>query len=338
MRGTEMILEEGLNVRIVLFPDGEDPDSYARKHRPSELEAFIAKNAVNFIAFKLKLLLEESKNDPIKTAGLIKDIVHTISLIPDQVSRGLYIRQCSEMMNIPEQTLVNELNRYLRKKIAKQEPEVREEDIPDVTLTDVEQGILIDPFNCFEQEKYIIQILLNYGTIEILVKDVDENQQPVETLVKVASFIVQDLKNDELEFEDERFNAIYKTYLDFAEKNEIPDAQYFINYPDHSIAEVCISLIESPYLLSKNWTTKHRISVPSKDDENRHVLIDDIMDSLLAIRSRRLEKMIRDVQEDLRKQQTEGNDDEVMILLHRDKTLKEAYSQLNRGMGRIITR
>ncbi len=338
MRGTEMILEEGMNVRIVLFPDGEDPDSFARKHRPSELEAFIAKNAVNFIAFKLKLLLEESKNDPIKTAGLIKDIVQTISVIPDQVSRGLYLRQCSEMMNIPEQTLVNELNRLLRKKMAKKEPDVREEDIPEVAISDVEQGILIDPFNSYEQEKYIIQILLNYGTIEILVKDEDEDHRPIESLVKVATFIVQDFKNDELEFEDPTFNAIYKTFVEHSERNEIPDEKFFINFPDQNIAHVSISLIESPYLLSDNWTKKHKINVPSKEDENRHILIKDIMESLLAIRSRRLEKMIRNVQEELRTIQQDGNHDDMMILLNRDKTLKEAYSQLNRGLGRIITR
>jgi DNA primase len=264
--------------------------------------------------------------------------MQTISMIPDPVSRGLYIRQCSEMMNIPEQTLVNELNRLLRKKIAKKEPDVREEDIPEVSMPDTDQGMLIDPFNCFEQEKYIIQLLLNYGTIEIRVKDQDENQQEIESLIKVATFIVQDLKNDELEFENAQFNSIYKIFVEFAEKNEIPDEQHFINHPDHDLANICISMIESPYLLSDNWTTKHRISVPTKEDENRHILIKDIMESMLAMRSRRLEKMIRDVQEELRNLQAAGNHDDVMILLHRDKTLKEAYSKLNKGMGRIITR
>jgi DNA primase len=338
MRGTEMILEEGMNVRIVLFPDGEDPDSFARKHRPAELEEFIAKNAVNFIAFKLKILLEESKNDPIKKAGLIKDIVHTISLIPDPVSRGLYLRQCSEMMNIPEQTLVNALNQALRKKVAKAEPEVSEDDIPENNLPDYEQSVLIDPFNSYEQEKYIVQLLLNYGNVEILVQDVDEEGRPVESHYKVAEFIVHDMQNDELEFEDPSFNAIYKAYTEFIAAHEVPDEKYFINHPDASLARLCISLIESPYVLSENWTSKHRISVPSKDDENRHVLIKDIMESLLAIRSRRLEKMIRDVQEELKEQQNLGNIDDVMILLSKDKTLKEAYSQLNRSMGRIIPR
>jgi len=338
MRGTEMILEEGMNVRIVLFPDGEDPDSFARSHRPAELEAFIEKNAVNFIAFKLKLMMEESRHDPIKTAGLIKDIVQTISLIPDQISRGLYLRQCSEMMNIPEQTLVNELNRLLRKKIAHKEPTATEEDIPDVVIPSKEQNILLDPLNSYEQEKYIIQLLLNYGNIEITVNDTDANGQPCDYNVKVGEFLVKELKNDELEFEDAVFNQIFRLFSESIEKSIVPDEQYFINFPDHNIAETCIDLISSPHLLSKNWVLKHRIEVPSKEDENKHILIKDIMESVLAIRSRRLEKMIHQVQEELRTLQQDGSVEDIMILLQRDKELKEAYARLNNGMGRIVTR
>lgn len=338
MRGTEMILGEGMNVRIVLFPDGEDPDSFARKHRPAELEAFIEKNAVTFIAFKLKLMMEESKNDPIKTAGLIKEIVKTISLIPDQISRSLYIRQCSEMMDMPEQTLVNELNRLLRKKIAHQEPDVPEEDIPEGVVPPADQNLLISPLNSYEQEKYIIELLLNYGTVEITVNDVNEKGEPVEYTTKVGEFLVQDLKNDELEFEDPMFNQILKIFTEASEKKEIPDEQFFINYPDQTIVTACIDLISPTHELSKNWAIKHRIFVPSKDDENKTILIHDIMGSLLAIRSRRLEKMIHQVQEDLRNIQQEASIEEVMDLLQRDKTLKEAYAQLNDRLGRIVTR
>ncbi|NTW25486.1 MAG: DNA primase, partial [Lentimicrobium sp.] len=131
-RGIDMILEQGMNVKIVLFPDGEDPDSYARKHRSADVEAFIATASSDFIAFKTRLLLGETNNDPIKKAGLIHEIIQTISLIPDTIIRPLYIRECSEIMGIAEQTLMTELNRLLGKKARKESVSGSEtEEIPD---------------------------------------------------------------------------------------------------------------------------------------------------------------------------------------------------------------
>ncbi|MEI6455211.1 MAG: DNA primase, partial [bacterium] len=118
-RGIDMILEQGMNVKIVLFPDGEDPDSYARKHHPAEVQDFIRKSAVNFILFKTRLLLDEAQADPIKKATLIKEIVASVALMPDAISRSLYIKECSSLMAVQENILMNELNRLLRKKILK---------------------------------------------------------------------------------------------------------------------------------------------------------------------------------------------------------------------------
>lgn len=338
IRGTEMILSEGMNVRIVLFPDGEDPDSYARTHRPAELEAFIDKNAVNFIAFKLKLMLAESKNDPIKTAGLIKDIVQTISLIPDPISRSLYLRQCSEMMNIPEQTLVNELNRLLRKKLIRKDPDVREDDVPAVETIPPDQNKIINPLSSFEQEKYLIQLLLNYGDIKIDVTEKNEAGEEISHSIHVGELIVQDLVNDELHFEDPNFAQIFELYAAALARQEIPNEHYFINHPETALASVCIDLISSPYVLSRNWEERHHITVPTKEDENSKVLVNDITESLLAIRIRRLENMIYEVQEELKAIQADASEEDIMILLQRDKTLKEAYTRLNSGLGRIITR
>lgn len=338
LRGTELILEEDMNVRIVLFPEGEDPDSYARKHRPAELTDFIHRNAVDFIAFKVKLLMAESKNDPILMAGLIKEIVKTISLIPDSISRTLYIRKCSEIMNVPEQTLVNELNRLLRKKVAKSESEVREEDIPETTLSDPQQGMLLDPFDSYEQEKYIIQLLLNYGKIEITINEENTQGETEEHNISVADFLVRDLKGDDLHFTDPMFAAIFNEFDKRLAGGEIPDEQHFIQFPDPRIAEVCIDMISSPYVLSANWEERHRISVPTRDDDTRHILVRDLVESVLAIRSRRLEKMIYDNQQELKTLQEEGRDDDMILLLTKDQELKMIYSKLNKSLGRIIPR
>jgi DNA primase len=116
LRGVDMILAEGMNVRVVMFPEGEDPDSFARSHRSSEVKEYITDQAQDFISFKTNLLSDEAQSDPIKRAGLIKEIVQSISVIPDAITRQVYVRECSSMLEMPEQTLMNELNKLLHKK------------------------------------------------------------------------------------------------------------------------------------------------------------------------------------------------------------------------------
>ena len=161
LRGTDMVLEEGMNVKILLFPPGEDPDSYARKHDSQEIKKFITDNSVNFILYKTKLLLDEAQHDPVKKAELIKEIVRTISLVPDAIHRSMYIRECSDVMQIQEQQLWNELNRLVRKKFKKDVAETSDsepnwEDIPIATEYTAEKQIIHDPFESKLQERYLV--------------------------------------------------------------------------------------------------------------------------------------------------------------------------------------
>jgi DNA primase len=338
VRGAEMILEEGMNVRIVLFPEGDDPDSFARRNRPAEVMEFITKNSVSFIAFKVKLLLADTKNDPIKMAGLIKDIVQTISLIPDNISRMMYIRECSGMMNIPENTLFNELNKILRKKFYKKDPAVQQEDVPEESIPDLSAQILTDPFDSYPQEKYIVSLLLNYGNREILMQDKDEDDRDIEVAVFAAQFIINDLKRDEVVFSDPSLGAIVREYELALETGIVPDEQYFIQHPDGQLAQTVIDLITSPYTLSQNWMVRHRIDVPTYDDEDRTVLTRDIAESVLAIKSRRIEKSIHEVQQQIKAAQDAGNMDDAILLIRQEKDLKAVYQSINDQLGRIIPR
>ena len=118
-RGIDMILQEGMNVRVVLFPEGEDPDSYAKNHTTEELKEYISKNAEDFIRFKTSVLIDEVGDDPIKRADLIKDIVASIAVIPDQIKRSVYTKECSTLLDISEQALINETNKILRQSFSK---------------------------------------------------------------------------------------------------------------------------------------------------------------------------------------------------------------------------
>ena len=161
-RGIDMILEEGMNVRLVLFPDGEDPDSYARKYRPVEVKDFIEGNALDFISFKTNLLLGETKNDPIRKAGLIKEIAQTISLIPEPIARTLYIQQCSELMEIDERLLVAEVNKLRRQKFSREQKTDTSQEVSGPPPEYVEKQQPLQLTNG-HQEKEVIRMLLHHA-------------------------------------------------------------------------------------------------------------------------------------------------------------------------------
>ena len=184
-RGIDLILEEGMNVKVLLFPDGEDPDSYSKKVSSEELETFIKKNSVDFIRFKTGLLYEETKNDPIKKVELIHNIVETISLIPDAISRSVYVKECSRMMDMGEQILLTELNKLRRKKLnALNEKSAKAEGENGANENEIaveEKEIIVEDAIEF-QERDIIRLLINFGNREIHFDVEDENEYALQQL------------------------------------------------------------------------------------------------------------------------------------------------------------
>lgn len=330
-RGIDMIVEEGMDVKIVLFPDGEDPDSYARNHHPSEVESFITAHADNFILFKTKLLLDETKGDPIKKANLIKEIVHTISLIPDGISRALYIKECSALLNVSEQILMNEIRKILRNKIKKQLPEVEKpEDIgwmADVISPSQEE---LDLNSDIYQERELIRQLLLYGQEEITLLRTDEEGKEELFLVRVADFIVIDILRDELDFENLLYRKIFAEFVEAHGRNEVPDNKYFKLHSDPEIAHATIDLMVSPYELSENWE-KNNILV---DDEPKHIK-ELVISAMLSFKAKKLDKIITVKQKQIREITDPG---EVELLLAELRNLKESNIQINKELGRIITK
>jgi DNA primase len=254
MRGIDMILEQGMNVKIVLFPNNEDPDSYARTHRAAEVEEFIAKNAVNFILFKTRLLLKETAGDPVKKAELVKEIVSTIALIPDGITRTFFTRECSSLLAVPEQTLVNEMNKILRKRYSKKlqeeggQPYVE----PEETTTAPPQ-IEFDLDSSESQEKEIIRLLLQFGGEGVILKQKNEEGEDEETHLKVADLIIQDLLRDEIPFEEPVCRQMFDEMAELQLKGVIPDKNYFLHHTDPILAKLAIDLIILPYELSHHW-------------------------------------------------------------------------------------
>lgn len=334
LRGIDMILEQGMNVKIVLFPEGDDPDSFARSHRAAEVEAFIAKNAVNFILFKTRLLLDETAGDPVKKAGLVKEIVNTISIIPDGITRTFFTRECSSLLAVPEQTLVNEMNKILRKNFSKklQEESGQTYTEPDDTETAPPQ-IEFDLDSSENQEKEIIRLLLQFGNESIVLKQKNDEGQDEETKLKVADLIIDDLLRDEIPFETDVCRQIFTEMAELQQRGVIPDKDYFLHHSDPMMATLAIDLIILPYELSHHWE-KNQIYVQPEIDR----LLESIYPALYSFKAKKIERMIASNQKKLKELKLATEDfDDVTECLKQQKKLEEIRSRIQgKALGRTI--
>ncbi|MBO5811490.1 MAG: DNA primase [Bacteroidales bacterium] len=332
LRGTDMILEEGMNVRIVVLPPDEDPDSFVQ-HNPIEVvRDYISNNAKDFISFKTQLLLKDAHNDPIKRAEVLKDIVGSIAVIPDAIYRATYIKECSRLMEMPEQSLMNELNKILRAKAKKTGLEPQQDfGVEDVKVEQqLQNPNVVDSAPVgFYQEQELVKLLLMYGDREIDIDGVDENNNPTIYKISVASFIIDDLKNDDLLFKDEIHQIIFNVYDRALDEGQLPKEQYFISNENPRIVELAANLLSSRYKLD-NWG-KHDIKVKTEED----VLSKMVITTLLRYK----DMVIDDKRNEITKQlmETENVDDQ-MILLHKKKKLDDIRIRINKELGIVVAK
>lgn len=330
LRGTDMILEEGMNVRIVVLPPDEDPDSFVQ-HNPIEVvREYIANNAKDFISFKTQLLLKDAQNDPIRRAEVLKDIVGSIAVIPDAIYRASYIKECSRLMEMPEQSLMNELNKILRSKIKKNNPS---QEIPDIVVDNVKIGQQTSPVDVvpigFYQEQELVKLLLMYGDKEIDIDGFDENNNPAVFKISVASFIIDDLKNDDLLFKNEVHRLVFDIFDRALDEGQLPNEQYFTSNENLQIAEMAASLLSSPYKLD-NWG-KHDIKVKTEED----VLSKMVSTTLLRFKDMVIDEKRNEVTKQLMET---ANIDDQMILLHKKKKLDDLRIRINKELGIVVAK
>lgn len=324
-RGIDLILEQGMNVKILLFPDGEDPDSYVRSHRTSEVQEFISEHAVDFIKFKSNLLLDETVGDPAGKAKLIRDIVETISFIPDGISRSVYIKECSVLLEVPEQTLMNELNRKLRQRFSNKartpeeqlpEPEVRKE---------TPQQVRIDPLDMAAHESHLMRVLLLYGNEQIRLKDPDGLNDWEGT---VADYIINDLEHEQITFENELYNEILAEYIKAREEGIRVDELYFINHARTRLATGTIELIASQHNLSENWK-RNKIYVKTEQDQLGSLTVATV----LSLKSRLIGKQLKKLIEDMRMSEDDG---QIFLLQQQFYELKSIANEIDDVLSRTF--
>lgn len=301
-RGIDLILEQGMNVKIVLFPEGEDPDSFAQSHRTSEIEDFITTQAKDFISFKTSLLLEETKGDPNAKTNLIKEIINTISHIPNGIGRTVYIQECSNIMDVPEQTLMNELNKILRQRYRKTNQNIEVEDVAfKEKKTYQEAQLRFDPLEIKPLEDELMSLLLLYGHESFVLKteEVDDNGETInteETEFNVTDFILEELKNDDIRFSNELYNTIIKEMKQVLESGVEIKQSLFTRHSDPEISSVAINLVTDQYELSENWK-KHKIYVKTGRDQLEHY----VMSTILSVKSKHVARKLRRITEEMKK-------------------------------------
>ncbi|MFN6040054.1 MAG: toprim domain-containing protein, partial [Bacteroidota bacterium] len=333
-RGIDLILEQGMNVRVLLFPNNEDPDSYSRKVSPDELKEFIKTNTTDFIRFKTNLLYEEAKNDPIKKAGLIKDIVESISLIPDAINRSVYTKECANLLEMDEQMLGIEVNKIrIRKNDKKQSQESKKEfaegntTVEKLPATPEEQDQQIAIQFSENQEAYLLRMLLQFGDHVISIDAEDDEKNTSEMDVTVGEYLFYELNRDGISFMNPIFQLFADEYYHQLLQNLIPGQKFFIHHSNPAVAQIAINLLANDYKLSEIWS---KFGIYFEDE--KFILKKSLQHALFSLKEKRLMEFIRKKQEELKSCEEKEMDYILLELKH----LQLMKARVNKLLGRTI--
>lgn len=350
LRGTDMLLKEGLNVKVLLFPDGDDPDSYAKKVGATAFKQYLKDNIQDFIFYKTKILLRDAGNDPIKKAQVIHEVLESISLIPDEIKISVFIRECSTLLDVEERALIVELNKLRRSAQKKAQGQQRQannaapsspfgNDMPPADLFagdgppaspqtapeakgfPAESDMLTDRAVLHERE--IVRLLLNYGDMPATWLDADQ-QYPI------AIVLLIDLQD--IAFKDPVCKQIVDAYLDYTEKEELPPVRNFIAHSDRAVADLAVSLLSTPHNLSPNWNDdKRKIYVAQETDKLKGA----VLGAIYRLKKQRVEQEMQSVREEMKQVKT---DDDMNVLLYKYQKLKQMEKDLANYLGTVIVK
>ena len=338
IRGIDLILEEGMNVKVCTFPDGEDPDSFARKNSHEDLVHYLDANSKDFIQFKASLLMDEAKNDPVKKAGLIRDMVTSISKIPDRIQREIYIQETARIMDISEQVLVNTLAQLVQKDITESGKKNKQEQKAfDVVKNEAPaEGQKVDIL--YELERKIIEILLLYGNKEdefedVLLKTNEEgeiHEVSEKKEYKVFQRIYLSLQEDEVELANPLFRAIYNDLVDYFNQNEVFSVEHYLMRLAPELAqEVTNILMNEEQELLHNWEGQN-IIVKQKDQ----TISQYVSETILTLRWFLVDKIIEELKGSLSSEPDSDNTETLSMAMDYYKLINSFSTKLGRVMSR----
>nr|WP_315151002.1 DNA primase [uncultured Flavobacterium sp.] len=338
IRGIDMILEEGMNVKVCAFPDGEDPDSFAKKTPYEELVNYLNENSKDFIQFKASLLMKDAKNDPIKKADLIRDMVVSISKIPDRIQREIYVQECARIMDISEQVLVSTLAQLVQKDISelgkkhKQEQKafevVKNETPIQVQKIDILYGL----------ERKIIEILLLYGNSiqefeDVLLKANEEGE--IKEFIekkkyKVFQRIYLSLQEDEVELANPLFRDIYNNFIDFLNQNETFSVEHYIMHLHPDLAQEVTDIVMADERVTlHNWEGQN-IFPKTKDQ----TISQYVSETILTLRWYLVDRIIEEIKSSISSEPDSDNIEPLSMAMDYSKLINSFSKKLGRVMSR----
>jgi DNA primase len=338
IRGIDLILEEGMNVRVCEFPDGEDPDSFAKKTPYEDLVVYLEENAKDFIQFKASLLMKDAKNDPIKKAELIRDIVASISKIPDRIQREIYIQECSRIMDISEQVLLSTLAQLVKKDISDIGKKIKQEQrsfeiIKSESVNQIEKVDVL-----YQLERTIIKILLLYGNSKEEFEDVllktNSNGEVENTVEKKEYSVYQrvylSLQEDEVELANALFKAIYNNLVNYFNQNETFNIEhYLMQLPQEFAQEVTDILMEDEKLALHDWGGQN-IFVKQKNES----ISQYVSETILTMRWYLVDKIIEELKGSILPDPSEDNSETMSLAMDYSKLINSFSLKLGRVMSR----
>lgn len=327
LRGIDMILGEGLNVNVLLFPEGEDPDSYSQKVSSTELKDYIEEEAQDFLKFKASLLLKEAGDNPLERSRAAREIVQSIALIPGALERDAYVKECSKVLHIDEKVLASELAQ-LRKTIqGKKDADAKREATKEASLKVVQQepreNIQLSSF--YDLESFLCGLLLNFGQKEYGFNGNADEDEDAE-MESVGAYILNEILEDQLEFETPIFQEILVGFADIYEKEErIPNADHFLRTENQRLIDAVVSLITDEYHLH-NWSSRNIHT------SGREATVEkDTVQAVLRFKERKIGKLIMELQEELSRDTSKSS--EKMEVLMKLTILK---NKINKKLERVV--
>lgn len=339
LRAIDLLFAEGMHVRLVLFPDGEDPDSYAQKYGSTALQEYLQSHEDNFIMFKTRVMLDGVGDDPIRKAELVSETARSIALVTDLLERAEYVRQCAHLLRVSEEALTGAVAKAAvqarqkaydeAKKVESAEPgmENGEQEVERVERI-VERGTIAPP----EVERHIVQLLLNNGNEQVPQEFVADDGSKSIVSYSVGEIIVAELRQDNLTLTHPSCQRIYEQCALMLDMGHRIDMQHFLNNTDEQLRTFAISLMMDTYTLCKGWEKKMKemgVYLPKLEDN----LLQDITETLYAFKSLRLSQLMADCREQLRGAEEEKQRELLMQLQQYTSLLRQMQQARNIVIG-----
>lgn len=337
MRGTDMLLSEGMNLKVLLLPDNDDPDSFARKHTADEFRAYIKEHQTDFIEFKTKLLLQ-NETDPQKRADGIGSIVNSISLIPNQILRDTYIHTCAQRLLISENTLINQMNKYIRdrkeagKTTQQAEPQQTESPTPQPQQPTLQSNFEMMKSHESKVEWMLIQMMVRHGEYIVLQNVETENGETMN--VNIAQYIYYNLSSDNLQFKSEIFNKMLTEALNESTSPDFNAMTYFVHHPDINISRIAAAMSEDRYHLSEKAHTTADINEEERrrrEEGEREALLSQTTHLLLDFRMDYVEQHLKELQQQIAASARDFN--ALRGLMQEFKDMQEIRNNLAKQLG-----